>query len=169
MFQKVVPMQDGTNPICLYALFLCRSFPPGLNVRFLRFPHDRSNWSFFFLPSPAPYFRFFQEFVIYFPKYPTCSTIQSRVPNISVRIHGINSEQTAVCIDTCCSSVYESEWKFCIDKLQWRCCPAIRALVTFSYGRTHSLIGDNFRFRRDCVDFFLLYSHKRLKLKNESR
>ena len=54
-----------------------------------------------FRPPPAPYLKIFQEFVIYFPKYRTCNTIQSRVPNISVRLHSIKSKQTqsaSICV-----------------------------------------------------------------------
>lgn len=46
MFQKAIPKQDGTNPTSLYSFFLCRTFPPWLNVRFLHFARDRSNCSF---------------------------------------------------------------------------------------------------------------------------
>jgi hypothetical protein len=35
-------------------------------------------------PSPAPHFKTFQVFLMYFPKYPSFSTIQSYVPNAAL-------------------------------------------------------------------------------------
>jgi len=73
LFQKAVPTQDVTSPANLPSFHILYSIP---------LPSD----SGLLQPSPAPQFKTFQLFLIYFLQCPSLCTIESYAPNVAIHL-----------------------------------------------------------------------------------
>jgi len=84
MFWKVVPTQDVTNPVslpsfyCLEDILLVHDSLKHFFISHIIGPSDLPH------PSAAPHLKTSQVYLIYFPKCPSFSTIQSSTPNIAL-------------------------------------------------------------------------------------
>jgi len=83
VFHKAVPTQDVTNPFSLPSFNVCMIFHSSSTLCNTSSFLTRSV-QLIFQPSPAPYFKTFQVFLVDFPKCSSFSTTQTCAPNVAL-------------------------------------------------------------------------------------
>jgi hypothetical protein len=110
VFQKIVPTQDVTNAVSVPSFYCLYDIPLLDSMQYFLISHMIGPTDLLH-PSPAPHYKTFQVFLIYFPKCPSFSTIQCYAANAAFQVQFAGEKSLPLAECCFCHAILELRWR----------------------------------------------------------